>query len=584
MQKSLAKTGLSFIATLSPRNSFQVMQTSVPPSPHKLRSPDIVMRLERMGSFHPMRLSFSRILLRRMAAEGWVITTPIWSLDKEGYGHAVITATTPNHTYSLIAYSHPLADGERSDRVIAERWDTTFTLIDGIPDDSDIEFLAHPVANQESGRHRQHQLTLSRANKSVRIFNHVVQHLAQGQQPDAEMVNKIGYLMRTTAVYGNGKFGIGDRHRLASRPEMHAPFQVEMLTVYLIREFSLHLVNHLAKMQGKSKATELAPHLARHLGIGNATGLGMAPFLINHQALLHQWMLVRETARARIVAQPTITEAEATKIEHICTQAQAYTAEWKVDDTLQSGRIKILQKDLKTLATMLKKDWWQRPHPLQYIVNQKNLSLEAQEMIVSILMEPFGHLIDDLSGELSVQETHSLPAELTVGQIKTMIGEHYAWVSDIDINAPSESAFFWYISEAKLEPRLGKRHEEEGADQEMPFDIPKQITALMQDLKSADAAQPIASFMHIRPQHRFIIKRIITTATHPYGEIKENLVGSTTRPIDMLRCKLSFFGASKFDPKSTLWTRISLYHGAPLANEITTSNADSWLFPSIGAS
>ena len=38
-----------------------------------LRPPEAVMRLERMGSFHPTRLSFMRVLLRRIAREGWAI-------------------------------------------------------------------------------------------------------------------------------------------------------------------------------------------------------------------------------------------------------------------------------------------------------------------------------------------------------------------------------------------------------------------------------------------------------------------------------------------------------------------------------
>ena len=33
-------------------------------------------------------------------------------------------------------------------------------------------------------------------------------------------------------------------------------------------------------------------------------------------------------------------------------------------------------------------------------------------------------------------------------------------------------------------------------------------------------------------------------------------------PIDLLRCKLAFFGASHFDPRSDRWVRISLCQGA----------------------
>jgi len=78
---------------------------------------------------------------------------------------------------------------------------------------------------------------MSRANKSVRLWAHVVDSLAQGKQPDTDMINKVGYLMRTTAVYGSGKFGACDREAVADRAEMQAPFQSEMLTVFLIRTF-----------------------------------------------------------------------------------------------------------------------------------------------------------------------------------------------------------------------------------------------------------------------------------------------------------------------------------------------------------
>ena len=53
------------------------------------------------------------------------------------------------------------------------------------------------------------------------------------------------------------------------------------------------------------------------------------------------------------------------------------------------------------------------------------------------------------------------------------------------------------------------------------------------------------------------------------------------KPIDILRCKLSFFGASKYDPKSNLWTRITLFQGAPLPNELWKKNIKHWLFPNL---
>ena len=58
-----------------------------------------------------------------------------------------------------------------------------------------------------------------------------------------------------------------------------------------------------------------------------------------------------------------------------------------------------------------------------------------------------------------------------------------------------------------------------------------------------------------------------------YAEIHDNVIGEGCLPIDMLRCKLAIFGASKFDPKSDRWTRITLFQGAPLLGELDLGDA-----------
>ena len=73
------------------------------------------------------------------------------------------------------------------------------------------------------------------------------------------------------------------------------------------------------------------------------------------------------------------------------------------------------------------------------------------------------------------------------------------------------------------------------------------------------------------------VRRVLVAKTHTYSEIRESLLCQTMRPIDMLRFKLAFFGAARFDPKSDLWTRITLFQGAPLPEEIKTAKDDWWL-------
>ena len=131
----------------------------------------------------------------------------LFDLDEFGYGVAVYSFKKNNRVYSLICFANELSENERSDRVIATKWDAAFTLHDGVPTKKDIERLKNEVPKQEVGRLSYKELTLSRANKSVRIFDHVVESLSSGIQPDINLLSKVGYLYRTTAVYGSGKFG-----------------------------------------------------------------------------------------------------------------------------------------------------------------------------------------------------------------------------------------------------------------------------------------------------------------------------------------------------------------------------------------
>ena len=65
-----------------------------------LRSPDLVMRLARLGSFHQCRLSFMRTLLRRMKREGWRFDRSLWTIDAQGVGTAVYIARGNERSYT----------------------------------------------------------------------------------------------------------------------------------------------------------------------------------------------------------------------------------------------------------------------------------------------------------------------------------------------------------------------------------------------------------------------------------------------------------------------------------------------------
>ena len=547
-----------------------------------LRHPANVMKLDRLGSFHQTRLSFSRQLIDELILNNWKTEIIKWNINSIGTGNAVIKISSKQRIYSLVVFCHQINDDERSDRVIAEKWDMTFSLFLGIPSKEELDEMSKNLKIQELGRHLPKQLTLSRANKSVRVFNSVLNNLSEGKQPDKKMINNIGYLVRTTAVYGNGKFGIADYLPETNDNPLNKPFQAEMLTVYLIRYFSIELVNYLAKEKGKDKSITLSNEISKHVGVGNATGLGMAPFLINHQKLIHKWIQARETAISRVLSIKKLSTYNQTKIFNLIERAYLYTTQWNVDDVIQFKRINVLRKELKDISNnkslngLLNNDY-----PLQnvYLHFINKISIETQEILNSIFIEPFPELLDDLTNEMGTNEQNTVAIGYKVNELIKIIKDKYSWALKIDIKNPDENFYFWYTSQAKLEPRLGATQIDHGKEKQLPFDIPQQVQNTLKILTRLPDDMTGAEAMIIHPEIRNIIKRVIINENFPFSEIQNNLVGKKVRPIDLLRCKLSFFGATKYDPKSNLWTRITLFQGAPLPHQLQEENATEWLFP-----
>ena len=217
----------------------------------ELRDPNLIMKLSRLGSFHQSKLSFLRSFLNEF--KDWDYSRDLLNLDPQGFGEAVYSFKKEDRVYSLVCFANKISDDERSDRVIATKWDAAFTLHDGVPTKEDIKRLKNEVPKQEVGRLSFKELTLSRANKSVRVFNHVIENLSEGKQPDLELLTKVGYLYRTTAVYGSGKFGLADRFRIKNRKEINGPFRLEMMLVYLVRQFTFDQVNNVAHHKNTKK-------------------------------------------------------------------------------------------------------------------------------------------------------------------------------------------------------------------------------------------------------------------------------------------------------------------------------------------
>jgi len=548
-----------------------------------LRDPKSLMKLSKLGSFHQSKLSFLRSFLNEF--KHWEYRRDLFNLDQKGFGRAVYSFSKNNRTYSLICFANEIKDEERSDRVIATKWDAAFTLHDGVPSENDIERLSNEVPKQEVGRLSYKELTLSRANKSVRLFNHVVECLSNGEQPDINILSKVGYLYRTTAVYGSGKFGLADRFRIKNRDEILGPFRLEMMLVYLVRQFTFDQVNHIAKNKNPSLAVQLDPNICRNLGIGNSTGLGMAPFIVNHPALLNNWIFAREMALKKIREIEKVSKEDFDIFKNCLIKSLKNVTSWHTDSEFQNKKIQKLFIDLEKFINFINKGSIDnKPYLFNEIYTwiEDNLSDECIEYIVSMMMEPYDNIVNPLLKDMSADEDKyfNIPIDRTVEELRNILEKNYSEILKIDFSKNENNQNFWFISKNKEEPRLADRYNDTGAELEQPLAIARDIKKLYEILFVSKNSLTVGKFLMDHNELRHVVRRAFVTEKFPYAEIQDNTIGSKLMPIDMLRLKLSFFGAIKFDPRSDKWLRICMFQGAPLPNELKSFDSH-WVYNSL---
>ena len=546
----------------------------------ELRDPNTIMKLSRLGSFHQSKLSFLRSFLNEF--KDWEYKQDLFNLDENGYGEAVYSFKKDKRVYSLVCFANHIKDEERSDRVIATKWDAAFTLHDGVPGKKDIERLKNEVPKQEVGRLSYKELTLSRANKSVRLFNHVTENLSQGLQPDLNLLSKVGYLYRTTAVYGSGKFGLADRFRIKNREEINGPFRLEMMLVYLVRQFTFDQVNHVAFNKNPKKAIKLDEQICKNLGIGNSTGLGMAPFIVNHPTLLNNWILSREIALKKIREIQNVNKKDSELFVDCVKKSLTNITSWNTDSEYQKKKINNLLKDVQKFLKFIENDFdFTREYPFNSIYEwlEKQTCEECIEYVVSIMMEPYSEITEPLVKEMSSDEEKyfNIPAHRTVEDLRNIIEKKYPNILKINFEKKENNQNFWFISKNKEEPRLADRFEEHGSELEQPLAIARDIKKLYEILLVSKNSQTVSDFLIKNSNLRHVIRRVFIVEKFPYSEIQDNTIGKNIMPIDMLRLKLSFFGALKFDPRSDKWLRICMFQGAPLPHELKNYD-EQWVY------
>jgi hypothetical protein len=195
-------------------------------------------------------------------------------------------------------------------------------------------------------------------------------------------------------------------------------------------------------------------------------------------------------------------------------------------------------------------------------------------------MEPYNDITEPLISNMSSEEDKhfNIPTNRTVQELLEIIKTRYPDILDINFDQKENYQNFWFISKNKEEPRIADRFEEHGSELEQPLAIARDIKKLYERLLSLkNDSTTIAQFLSLNPDLRHVVRRAFIIEKFPYSEIQDNTIGKSIVPIDMLRLKLSFFGALKFDPRSDKWLRICMFQGAPLPNELKNYD-EQWVY------
>ena len=195
------------------------------------------------------------------------------------------------------------------------------------------------------------------------------------------------------------------------------------------------------------------------------------------------------------------------------------------------------------------------------------------------MMEPYNNIINPLVKEMSSDEEKyfNIPTYRKVDELRNIIEAKYPNILDINFEEKENNKNFWFISKNIEEPRLANRFEEHGSELEQPLAIARDIKKLYDKLLVSKNSLTIAEFLTSNSELRHVVRRAFIVEKFPYSEIQDNTIGKDLMPIDMLRLKLSFFGALKFDPRSDKWLRICMFQGAPLPNDLKNYD-EQWVY------
>lgn len=556
--------------------------------PVALRLPKQVMRPEHLAAIQPSRLSVSRAMIARMTRERWDVRCLSFDIDDRAKGTALYRITAPGGVFDFPVFSFEFNPAGRTGRIIGRNWDMMGALVEGPMSALEIEHTQRELPKLYAGRATERTLVWARSNRSSRAFDHVVDSLAAGQQPELSRLSQVCYLMRNTGLDGNGTFGTRSFRALESNHPLRNPLAAQMLSAYMMREFATDLVTNLARHHGGTQAVDLDPAIRRFLGVGNGSALGLILFANNHSKLLDRFLHARETALAHAKALPAAPDsAEVKRLLVLLERAIRFRREDRTvydvlvpSDTI-AAELAIVRDALTDYIATGCIGGLTQTLPLAALCDhvENKVLPETQETLHSLLIELVPELADSLCETLIVSEEPTVLPSMRVGELRQLLRDDYAWCFAMDLSTEASRRYIWYKSATAEEPRRGPREEVEQA-----FNLGLDLPRLIQQLDTALAGQPsdrsMAHFLLGHPEHRGIVARVQSLRGLHYHSPHMNIMGEDFIPIQIVRLlNVGLHGIDKTRDFLNRNLRGVLYHGAPLPEDLRTGTHGDWFYP-----
>ncbi len=525
-----------------------------------------------------------------MIEQKWRIEREAFACDAEGDARAVYAITIGRRrlTYAMRAFRWDGVEkgGRRSDGAVRDMFGALFL---GAPsaDRIEQEFKTFDTRNSDAMRTDSNVAGWTPASRSARFFDLVVDALTAGRQPDPSVLAAgTGYLLRNGGYLGGGRNGTLSYEGYEPDHPLHHPFVADLFGLYMVRQASIDLVNGIAAARNPG-AAQLAPDIARFIGVGNSSGQGMCVALQRWPHWVSTWMTVRELALAYAKSLPVDAmmgaaerlcdllhraagyyrsvevQCEDYMTPHSCVAANLLRfSEWAIAAAQSSESGRIRWADLTARA-------------------EACFDAESLEQIHSLLIETFPEFADAAADYLPIgaERARDLSPEMTMRDARTLLRRRYGWALRMDLSLSKTRQHFWYHSIDNGEQRRGERIIDPHEQFESFIDHIGAIQRLAATLTCYEDDDPVAELVADLPEMAFALSRAQYLDNLPYCEIRGSLLDRDFIPAHLIRFFLSVLGMECASPLSIRYVRGVFFPGMPLPTELIDGANPDWIFP-----